>query len=107
CRGAERASAPRVARPPARDAPARAHADGCLARRSPWRGAGPVCVARLAAVSDTAQRQELWGDETRKAVANFPVSGQPIPTPVARWPGRIKAAAPRVNAARGLLGADQ
>jgi fumarate hydratase class II len=38
-----------------------------------------------------------------KAVANFPVSGQPIPPPVARWLGRIKAAAARVNAELGLL----
>jgi fumarate hydratase class II len=41
---------------------------------------------------------ELWGVETRKAVENFPVSGQPIPAPVIRWLGRIKAAAARVNA---------
>ncbi len=48
-------------------------------------------------------RQELWGVETRKAVENFTVSGQPIPLPVARWLGRIKAAAARVNAELGLL----
>ncbi len=41
--------------------------------------------------------------ETRKAVSNFPVSGEPIPVPVARWLGRIKAAAARVNAELGLL----
>jgi fumarate hydratase class II len=52
-----------------------------------------------------AQRQELWGGETRKAVANFPVSGEPIPVPVARWLGRIKAAAARANAELGLLDA--
>src|SRR5207247_9266192 len=52
-------------------------------------------------------RQELWGAETRKAVENFPVSGQPIPVPVARWLGRIKAAAARVNAELGLLDADK
>jgi fumarate hydratase, class II len=46
---------------------------------------------------------ELWGEETRKAVQNFPVSGQPIPTPVVHWLGRIKAAAARVNAELGLL----
>ncbi len=45
--------------------------------------------------------------ETRKAVENFPVSGEPIPTPVARWLGRIKAAAARVNAELGLLDADK
>lgn len=46
---------------------------------------------------------ELWGGETRKAVDNFPVSGEPIPAHVARWLGRIKAAAARVNAELGLL----
>src|SRR5438046_7310598 len=51
----------------------------------------------------TEERQELWGGETRKAVVNFPVSGEPIPVPVARWLGRIKAAAARVNAELGLL----
>jgi fumarate hydratase class II len=47
--------------------------------------------------------EELWGGETQKAIANFPVSGEPIPTPVARWLGRIKAAAARVNSELGLL----
>jgi fumarate hydratase class II len=50
-----------------------------------------------------ADAQELWGGETRKAIGNFPVSGEPIPVPVARWLGRIKAAAARVNAELGLL----
>src|SRR5437588_11770725 len=53
------------------------------------------------------ERQELWGGETAKAVENFPVSGEPIPAPVARWLGRIKAAAARVNAELGLLDADK
>jgi fumarate hydratase, class II len=57
-------------------------------------------------VSETAEGRELWGGETRKAVANFPVSGEPIPIPVARWLGRIKAAAARVNAELGLLDED-
>src|SRR5947207_10931708 len=48
-------------------------------------------------------REELWGAETTKAIGNFPVSGEPIPPPVARWLGRIKAAAARVNAELGLL----
>ena len=48
---------------------------------------------------------ELWGGETTKAVANFPVSGEPIPAHVARWLGRIKAEAARVNAELGLLDA--
>ncbi len=51
----------------------------------------------------TKESQELWGGETRKAIANFPVSGEPIPVPVARWLGRIKAAAARANADLGLL----
>jgi fumarate hydratase class II len=55
----------------------------------------------------TTERKELWGMETRKAVDNFPVSGEPIPAPVARWLGRIKAAAARVNAELGLLDADK
>src|SRR5690242_1609548 len=49
---------------------------------------------------------ELWGGETRKAVENFPVSGEPIPAAVIHWLGRIKAAAARVNADLGLLDAD-
>jgi fumarate hydratase, class II len=52
-------------------------------------------------------RDALWGTETEKAVANFPVSGEPIPIPVARWLGRIKAAAARVNAELGLIDADK
>jgi fumarate hydratase class II len=54
-----------------------------------------------------ATAQALWGGETRKAIANFPVSGEPIPTPVARWLGRIKGAAARVNGELGLLDADK
>src|SRR5512146_690359 len=53
------------------------------------------------------QRKELWGGETRKAIANFPVSGEPIPAAVAQWLGRIKAAAARVNGELGLLDADK
>jgi fumarate hydratase class II len=54
-----------------------------------------------------AVKEELWGAETRKAVENFPVSGEPIPVAVARWLGRIKAAAARANAELGLLDADK
>jgi fumarate hydratase, class II len=57
-------------------------------------------------VKDTAPK-ELWGGETRKAVENFPVSGEPIPASIARWLGRIKAAAARVNAELGLLDAEK
>src|SRR5438874_1659307 len=53
------------------------------------------------------ERQELWGGETTKAVVNFPVSGEPIPAPVARWLGRIKGAAARANADLGLLDPDK
>ena len=55
----------------------------------------------------TTERNELWGGETSKAVENFPVSGEPIPVHVARWLGRIKGAAARVNAELGLLDADK
>ena len=50
--------------------------------------------------------QELWGAETRKAVENFPVSGEQVPAPVIHWLGRIKAAAARANSELGLLEAD-
>jgi fumarate hydratase class II len=55
----------------------------------------------------TTEQNELWGEETTKAVANFPVSGEPIPAHVVRWLGRIKGAAARVNAELGLLDADK
>ena len=58
-------------------------------------------------MAKTEAPQELWGGETRKAVENFRVSGQPIPASVARWLGRIKAAAARVNAELGLLDEDK
>ncbi len=53
-----------------------------------------------------AVAQQLWGPETGKAVDNFPVSGQPVPVPVIRMLGAIKAAAARTNAELGLLDAD-
>jgi fumarate hydratase class II len=53
----------------------------------------------------TTEGQQLWGGETSKAVANFPISGEPIPVPVIRWLGRIKGAAARVNAELELLDA--
>jgi fumarate hydratase class II len=58
-------------------------------------------------VSEVETRGELWGAETQKAIENFPVSGEPIPSGVARWLGRIKAAAARVNAGLGLLDEDK
>src|SRR5258708_25849898 len=63
--------------------------------------------ARLHRMSDTRVRQELWGAETSKAIENFPISGEPIPVPLRRWLGRIKAAAARVNAELGLLDPDK
>jgi fumarate hydratase class II len=49
------------------------------------------------------EQDQLWGGETTKAVANFPVSGEAIPVPVIRWLAAIKGAAARVNAELGLL----
>src|SRR3954470_14393941 len=49
---------------------------------------------------------ELWGGETRKAVDNFPVSGERVPPSVVHWLGRIKAAAARANVELGKLDAD-
>ena len=65
-------------------------------------GLNPTAIA----LRHMATTQELWGLETRKAVENFPVSGERVPVPVVRWLGRIKAAAARVNAELGLLDAD-
>ena len=58
-------------------------------------------------MAEIETRQELWGPETEKAIKNFPISGEPIPVAVARWLGRIKAAAARVNAELGLLDPDK
>src|SRR3954454_19656513 len=58
-------------------------------------------------MSETEAQQQLWGGETTKAIANFPVSGEPIPVHVARWLGRIQAAGARVNAELGLLDGDK
>src|SRR3954453_22410394 len=58
-------------------------------------------------MNEVETQRELWGGETTKAVANFPVSGERIPTAVARWLGRIKGAAARANADLGLLDAEK
>ncbi len=50
-----------------------------------------------------ASDQQLWGSETSKAIDNFPVSGERVPTPVVRMLGHIKATAARVNGELGLL----
>jgi fumarate hydratase class II len=52
-----------------------------------------------------AVQQELWGSETSKAIDNFPVSGERVPTAVVRMLGQVKAAAARANAELGLLDA--
>ena len=53
-----------------------------------------------------SEQEKLWGSETDKAVANFPVSGEPVHAEVVHWLGRVKAAAARVNGELGLLDAD-
>jgi fumarate hydratase class II len=52
------------------------------------------------------EQEQLWGGETTKAVANFPISGERVPAAVVHWLGRIKAAAARVNKELGLLDDD-
>ncbi|WP_445157349.1 class II fumarate hydratase [Halomonas sp. E14] len=47
--------------------------------------------------------QALYGAQTQRAVENFPVSGQPMPTAFIHAIARIKLAAARVNQALGLL----
>jgi fumarate hydratase class II len=50
-----------------------------------------------------SSEQHLWGGETDKAVANFPISGEQVPLPVVHWLGRVKSAAAHVNVELGLL----
>jgi fumarate hydratase, class II len=45
----------------------------------------------------------LYGGETKKAVDNFPISGETVPASVIHWLGRIKAAAAQTNAELGKL----
>jgi fumarate hydratase class II len=45
----------------------------------------------------------LYGGETKKAVDNFPISGERVPASVIHWLGRIKGAAARANADLGKL----
>jgi fumarate hydratase class II len=47
--------------------------------------------------------KQLWGGETSKAVANFPISGETVPPPVVHWLARVKGAAAAVNGELGLL----
>ena len=48
----------------------------------------------------------LWGPETDKAVANFPISGRRFPPAVIRWLAELKRAAATANAELGLLDGD-
>jgi fumarate hydratase class II len=50
-----------------------------------------------------APRKTLYGSETKKAVENFPISGETVPPSVIHWLGRIKSAAARVNGELGLI----
>ncbi|HEY7622582.1 MAG TPA: class II fumarate hydratase [Solirubrobacteraceae bacterium] len=50
-----------------------------------------------------APRKTLYGGETKKAVENFPISGETVPASVIHWLGRIKGASARANAALGKL----
>ncbi len=51
--------------------------------------------------------EALYGAQTARAVANFPVSGWTVPVAVIRSLARIKAAFARANAAAGLLDAER
>jgi fumarate hydratase class II len=48
-------------------------------------------------------KKRLYGGETKKAIDNFPVSGEPVPASVVHWLGRIKGAAARANGELKLL----
>ena len=50
-------------------------------------------------------REALYGAQTQRAVNNFPVSGQPMPTAFIHAIARIKLAAARVNRELGQLDA--
>jgi fumarate hydratase, class II len=52
-----------------------------------------------------ATGETLYGGETKKAVENFPISGERVPLDVIHWLGRIKGAAARANADLGKLDA--
>jgi fumarate hydratase class II len=52
------------------------------------------------------EQEQLWGGETTKAVANFPISGERVPAAVIHWLGRIKAAAALANCELGLMDSD-
>jgi fumarate hydratase class II len=49
------------------------------------------------------KKKTLYGGETKKAVDNFPISGETVPVSVIRWLGRIKGTAALVNAELGNI----
>ena len=49
------------------------------------------------------KKKTLYGGETKKAVDNFPISGETVPVAVIRWLGAIKGTAALVNAELGNL----
>jgi fumarate hydratase class II len=49
------------------------------------------------------KKKTLYGGETKKAVENFPISGETVPIAVIRWLGAIKGTAALVNAELGNL----
>ena len=51
--------------------------------------------------------EALWGAQTARAVANFPISGQPVPRGVIHALAQLKAAAAEVNAELGALDPDR
>ncbi len=48
-------------------------------------------------------KDALWGAQTQRAVQNFPISGQPMPSGFIRAMGLVKAAAAQANAELGHL----
>src|SRR4051795_11279013 len=48
-------------------------------------------------------KKTLYGGETKKAVENFPISGETVPAAVIHWLGAIKGAAALANADLGKL----
>ncbi len=49
------------------------------------------------------KKKTLYGGETKKAVDNFPISGETVPLSVIHWLGRIKGTAALVNADLGNI----
>src|SRR5215216_2336868 len=96
---------PRRARPARRDAGA-GRRPGAGRTLGFLKSASPLFRNPEARMSVQDPTEQLWGGETTKAVANFPVSGERVPAAVVRCLGRVKGAAARVNADLGLLDAE-